>query len=55
MVTALFGMAFVGIELHEFAHMIAEGATPQRSAFLSSFFALVSTHGLHVSFESSGF
>jgi cytochrome o ubiquinol oxidase subunit III len=49
-VTALFGMAFVGIELREFAHMIAEGATPQRSAFLSSFFALVSTHGLHVSF-----
>jgi cytochrome o ubiquinol oxidase subunit III len=49
-VTALFGMAFVGIELHEFAHMIAEGATPQRSAFLSSFFALVSTHGIHVSF-----
>jgi cytochrome o ubiquinol oxidase subunit 3 len=49
-VTALFGMAFVGIELHEFAHMIEEGATPQRSAFLSSFFALVSTHGLHVSF-----
>jgi cytochrome o ubiquinol oxidase subunit 3 len=49
-VTALFGMAFVGIELNEFAHMISEGATPQRSAFLSSFFALVSTHGLHVSF-----
>ncbi len=33
----------------EFAHMIHEGATPQRSAFLSSFFALVGTHGLHVS------
>ena len=49
-VTALFGMAFVGIELNEFAHMISEGATPQRSAFLSSFFALVSMHGLHVSF-----
>jgi cytochrome o ubiquinol oxidase subunit 3 len=47
-VTALFGIAFVGIELHEFAGLIAEGATPQRSAFLSSFFALVSTHGLHV-------
>src|ERR1700748_3666415 len=40
-VTALFGLAFVGIELHEFAHIIEEGATPQRSAFLSSFFALV--------------
>jgi cytochrome o ubiquinol oxidase subunit 3 len=47
-ITALFGMAFVGIELHEFAHMIHDGATPQRSAFLSSFFTLVSTHGLHV-------
>jgi cytochrome o ubiquinol oxidase subunit 3 len=49
-ITGLFGASFVGIELHEFAGMIAEGATPQRSAFLSSFFTLVSTHGLHVSF-----
>src|SRR6201997_3193602 len=49
-VTALFGLCFVGIELNEFAHMIHEGATPQRSAFLSSFFTLVGTHGLHVSF-----
>jgi cytochrome o ubiquinol oxidase subunit 3 len=40
-VTALFGLAFIGIELTEFAHMIHEGATPQRSAFLSSFFTLV--------------
>jgi cytochrome o ubiquinol oxidase subunit 3 len=48
-VTGLFGLAFVGIELHEFSHMIHEGATPQRSAFLSSFFTLVATHGLHVS------
>ncbi|MEH2511205.1 cytochrome o ubiquinol oxidase subunit 3 [Nitrobacteraceae bacterium AZCC 1564] len=48
--TALFGFAFIGIELTEFAHMIHEGATPQRSAFLSSFFALVGTHGLHVTF-----
>jgi cytochrome o ubiquinol oxidase subunit 3 len=47
-VTALFGLAFVGIESHEFAHMIHDGATPQRSAFLSSFFTLVATHGLHV-------
>ena len=37
--------AFVGIELCEFSHMIHEGATPQRSAFLSSFYALVGTHG----------
>jgi cytochrome o ubiquinol oxidase subunit III len=49
-VTGLFGLAFIGIELSEFAHMIHEGATPQRSAFLSSFFTLVGTHGLHVSF-----
>ena len=49
-VTALFGLAFVGIELSEFAHMIHEGATPHRSAFLSSFFTLVGTHGLHVTF-----
>jgi cytochrome o ubiquinol oxidase subunit III len=48
-VTALFGLAFVGIEIHEFVHMVAEGAGPDRSAFLSSFFALVGTHGLHVS------
>lgn len=47
-VTALFGMAFVGIELYEFGHLIGEGATPERSAFLSAFFTLVSTHGLHV-------
>jgi cytochrome o ubiquinol oxidase subunit III len=47
-VTALFGLAFVGIEIHEFAHMVGEGAGPQRSAFLSAFFTLVGTHGLHV-------
>jgi cytochrome o ubiquinol oxidase subunit 3 len=47
-VTGLFGAAFVGLELHEFADLIAIGATPQRSAFLSSFFTLVGTHGLHV-------
>jgi cytochrome o ubiquinol oxidase subunit 3 len=49
-VTGLFGLAFLGIELYEFAHLIHEGATPQRSAFLSSFFTLVGTHGLHVTF-----
>jgi len=49
-VTALFGAAFIGIELYEFASLIAEGATPQRSAFLSGFFTLVGTHGLHVTF-----
>jgi cytochrome o ubiquinol oxidase subunit 3 len=49
-VTALLGIAFVSIELHEFSAMIAEGATPQRSGYLSGFFTLVGTHGLHVTF-----
>ena len=49
-VTALFGACFIGIELYEFAHLFAIGATPQRSAFLSVFFTLVGTHGLHVAF-----
>ncbi|MBS0252473.1 MAG: cytochrome o ubiquinol oxidase subunit III [Proteobacteria bacterium] len=49
-ITMMFGAAFIGIELFEFTHMILEGATPQRSAFLSSFFTLVGTHGLHVTF-----
>ncbi|TWT11400.1 cytochrome o ubiquinol oxidase subunit III [Reyranella sp. CPCC 100927] len=48
--TGLFGLAFLGIEVYEFAHLIHQGATPQRSAFLSSFFTLVGTHGLHVTF-----
>jgi len=47
-VTALLGAAFVGVELYEFRHLIAEGATPQRSGYLSGFFTLVGTHGLHV-------
>jgi len=49
-VTGCFGAAFLGIELYEFHHMIHQGAGPQRSAFLSSFFTLVGTHGLHVTF-----
>lgn len=49
-VTGLFGLAFLGIELYEFSHLIHLGATPQRSAFLSAFFTLVGTHGLHVTF-----
>ena len=49
-ITGLFGLCFVGIELYEFSHLIHEGATPQRSAFLSAFWTLVGTHGLHVSF-----
>ena len=47
-VTFTLGVAFLGLEIREFAHMVAEGAGPQRSAFLSSFFALVGCHGLHV-------
>ena len=49
-VTGLLGAGFIGLELYEFAHLIAGGAGPQRSAFLSAFFALVGTHGLHVAF-----
>jgi cytochrome o ubiquinol oxidase subunit 3 len=48
-ITGLFGAAFVGLELQEFGELIRDGAGPERSAFLSSFFALVGTHGLHVS------
>ena len=46
--TFLFGLGFVAMEIYEFHHLIAEGFGPDRSAFLSSFFALVGTHGLHV-------
>src|SRR5262245_7567470 len=46
--TFVLGAAFLGLELREFADMIARGATPQTSAFLSAFFTLVGCHGLHV-------
>jgi cytochrome o ubiquinol oxidase subunit 3 len=46
--TGLLGAAFIALEAKDFAWMIAQGAGPQRSAFLSSFFALVGCHGLHV-------
>jgi cytochrome o ubiquinol oxidase subunit 3 len=46
--TGLLGLVFLVIELREFAGMIAIGAGPQRSAFLSSFFTLVGCHGAHV-------
>jgi cytochrome o ubiquinol oxidase subunit 3 len=49
-ITGVFGAAFLGLELYEFYHLIHEGAGPTRSAFLSSFFTLVGTHGLHVTF-----
>jgi cytochrome o ubiquinol oxidase subunit III len=47
-ITFVLGAAFIFIEATEFARMIAEGAGPGRSAFLSSFFTLVGTHGAHV-------
>src|SRR5271169_1140287 len=47
-ITFALGAAFLTLEIHEFAGMIAIGATPQRSAFLSAFFTLVGCHGLHV-------
>ncbi len=47
-VTFALGAAFLALELREFAGMIAHGATPQVSAFLSAFFTLVGCHGLHV-------
>ena len=48
--TGVLGAGFIGIELYEFSHLIHEGAGPQRSGFLTAFFSLVGTHGLHVSF-----
>jgi cytochrome o ubiquinol oxidase subunit III len=46
--TFVLGAAFLTLEIREFAGMIAHGAGPQRSAFLSAFFTLVGCHGLHV-------
>ncbi|MER9237013.1 cytochrome o ubiquinol oxidase subunit III [Mesorhizobium sp. M0622] len=48
LLTFALGAAFLALEMREFADMIAHGASPQRSAFLSSFFALVGCHGIHV-------
>ncbi|MXV44172.1 cytochrome o ubiquinol oxidase subunit III [Saccharibacter sp. 17.LH.SD] len=48
LVTFVLGVSFVGLEIHEFADLVERGAGPDRSAFLSSFFTLVGTHGLHV-------
>ena len=47
-VTGLLGATFIGLEIHEFARLVAIGAGPSRSAFLSAFFALVGCHGVHV-------
>jgi cytochrome o ubiquinol oxidase subunit 3 len=48
-VTAVLGLAFIGLEVREFSDLVARGAGPTRSAFLSAFFTLVGCHGLHVS------
>ncbi|MDP1881102.1 MAG: cytochrome c oxidase subunit 3, partial [Parachlamydiaceae bacterium] len=49
-VTFLLGASFIAMELHEFRGLVLEGHDWTQSAFLSSFFTLVGTHGLHVSF-----
>ena len=48
LVTGALGVLFLWLEFSEFAHMVHQGAGPTRSAFLSSFFTLVGTHGAHV-------
>jgi cytochrome o ubiquinol oxidase subunit 3 len=47
--TFLLGAAFLGLELTEFRALVADGNSWQRSGFLSAFFTLVGTHGLHIS------
>jgi cytochrome o ubiquinol oxidase subunit 3 len=47
-VTCILGLAFLALEIKEFAGLITRGAGPTRSAFLSSFYALVGCHGVHV-------
>ena len=47
-VTFVLGAAFISLELSEFVHLVSQGNGPSRSAFLSAFFTLVGTHGLHV-------
>lgn len=49
-VSFLLGASFIAIELTEFTQLVREGNSWEKSAFLSSFFTLVGTHGLHVSF-----
>ena len=46
--TGLLGLVFLLLEIKEFAELIHQGFGPQRSAFLSSFFALVGCHGVHI-------
>jgi len=51
-VTLILGLTFLGMEFGEFSHLVSIGAGPDHSAFLSSFFTLVGTHGTHVAFGS---
>lgn len=46
--TFLLGSLFLAMELHEFRHLVAEGNSWQRSGFLTAFFTLVGTHGVHI-------
>ncbi|GGE29217.1 cytochrome aa3 quinol oxidase subunit III [Pullulanibacillus camelliae] len=48
-ITLILGLGFVGMEIHEFVDYVGEGAKLTTSAFLTSFFTLVGTHGCHVS------
>ena len=50
--TLLLGLAFLGMEINEFHQLILDGNGFQKSAFLSAFFTLVGTHGLHITFGS---
>lgn len=47
-ITFVFGAAFIGMEIYEFNHLVHAGHGPSTSAFLSAFFTLVGTHGIHV-------
>lgn len=47
-ITFVLGIAFLALELNEFTHLVEQGYSWQRSAFLSSFFTLVGTHGFHI-------
>ena len=49
-ITGILGACFLALEMYEFFHLIHEGAGPSRSGFLTAFFSLVGTHGLHVLF-----
>lgn len=49
-ITFLLGLAFLGLELHEFSNLYHEGNSWRRSGFLSAFFTLVGTHGTHITF-----